>query len=252
MNLYDKILKAKPFFIIAGPCVIESEAIMMEIAEKLKKICEEHKILFIFKSSFLKANRTSINSYSGPGLDSGLRILEKIKKEFDLPILTDIHESDEAKPVSEVADIIQIPAFLARQTLLIRAAAQTGKIVNIKKGQFMAPEDMKAGVEKITAENNHQVLVTERGSFFGYHDLVVDFRSFPIMNELGYPVIFDVTHSLQMPSIRRVSGGKPEMAPMLAKAALATGYVNGIFFETHPEPSAALSDGMSMINLDYT
>ena len=250
MDLYDKILRSKPFFLIAGPCVIESYDIVREVARELTELTSQRGILFIFKSSYLKANRTSETSYSGPGPEEGLKILAMIKEEFGIPILTDIHESDEAEAASAVADIIQIPAFLSRQTFLLKAAARTQKIINIKKGQFMAPEDMKAVTEKVVSENNSRILLTERGTFFGYHNLVVDFRSFPIMRQIGYPVVFDVTHSLQMPSISKVSGGSPELAPMLAKAAMATGMVQGIFLETHPEPSEALSDGMSMIRLD--
>ena len=250
MDLYDKILRSKPFFLIAGPCVIESYDIVREVARELTELTSQRGILFIFKSSYLKANRTSETSYSGPGPEEGLKILAMIKEEFGIPILTDIHESDEAEAASTVADIIQIPAFLSRQTFLLKAAARTQKIINIKKGQFMAPEDMKAVTEKVVSENNSRILLTERGTFFGYHNLVVDFRSFPIMRQIGYPVVFDITHSLQMPSISKVSGGSPELAPMLAKAAMATGMVQGIFLETHPEPSEALSDGMSMIRLD--
>jgi 2-dehydro-3-deoxyphosphooctonate aldolase (KDO 8-P synthase) len=222
----------------------------MKCAEELTKQAEKHGLLFIFKSSYLKANRTSETSYSGPGQAEGLKILERVKKEFGVPVLTDIHESEEAESAAEVADILQIPAFLCRQTFLLKTAARTGKIINIKKGQFIAPEDMKPVTEKITSENNSQLLLTERGTFFGYHNLVVDFRSFPIMKQLGFPVIFDVTHSLQRPSLARVSGGTPELAPMMAKAALATGMVDGLFLETHPEPSEALSDGMSMLSLE--
>lgn len=250
MDLYNRILGCKPFFLIAGPCVIESYDLIMKTAETLQRITEKSGVLFIFKSSYIKANRTSGSSFSGLGIEKGLEILQKVKDTFNVPVLTDIHEANEAAAVAEVADILQIPAFLSRQTFLLRAAAQSGKIVNIKKGQFMAPEDMKEVSEKILAENNSHILLTERGTFFGYHNLVVDFRSFPVMKQIGFPVVFDVTHSLQMPSIAKVSGGTPEFAPMMAKAAIATGMVDGLFIETHPEPAEALSDGMSMIRLD--
>ncbi len=250
MELYERILKAKPFFLIAGPCVVEDESIMMSTAEKLAALCQKYHLTLIFKSSYRKANRTCVDSYSGPGIDQGLELLSKIKNEFSVPILTDIHETTEAAIVTDVADIIQIPAFLCRQTLLIQAAARTGKIVNIKKGQFMAPEDMKAPVDKVTSEHNFKVLLTERGTSFGYHNLVVDFRSFPIMKGIGYPVVYDVTHSLQRPSLGNVSGGNPEFVPIMARAALATGMVDGLFIETHPSPEEALSDGMSMLALD--
>ncbi len=248
--MYDKLLNSKNFFLIAGPCVVEDESLMMHTAETLKKTCDDRDITLIFKASYLKANRTSVTSFSGPGLQDGLKLLDKIKHEFQLPILTDVHESNEIEAVSQVADIIQIPAFLSRQTILIREAAKSGKIINIKKGQFMAPENMKAATEKVTAENNYKILVTERGTMFGYQNLIVDFRSFASLHSLRFPVIFDVTHSLQKPSINQISGGSPEYAPMMAKAALATGYVNGLFIETHPAPMDALSDSASMIQLE--
>ena len=250
MSLYDKLVHNKPFFLIAGPCVVESYDLVMQVAERLTELTSREGLLFIFKSSYLKANRTSETSYSGPGQEEGLKILEQVKREFKIPILTDIHEACEAEAAAEVADILQIPAFLCRQTFLLKAAARTGRIVNIRKGQFLAPGDMKAVSEKVMTENNTQILLTERGTFFGYRNLIVDFRSFPIMKQIGFPVVFDMTHSLQMPSISTVSGGTPEFAPMMAKAALATGMVNGLFMETHPEPSEALSDAMSMIKLD--
>lgn len=250
MNLYDRMVEAKPFFLIAGPCVVEDRRVVMETAETLKSLTEKHRIPFIFKSSYAKANRTAITSFSGPGMDEGLRILDDVKKEFQIPILTDVHETGEVQSVADVADILQIPAFLSRQTPLIRAAAETGRIINVKKGQFLAPDDMRQVIEKITASNNFQILLTERGSTFGYHNLVVDFRSFPIMRGFNYPVIFDVTHSLQLPSVGQVSGGTPEYAPYMARAALATGQVDGLFIETHPAPMEALSDSASMIPLD--
>ncbi len=250
MKLYERLLHADPFFLIAGPCVIEDEEIMNRIADKLCEIAQKHDLPFVFKASFKKANRTAETSYSGPGLDTGLTTLARIGKKFGVPLLTDVHEVVDVAHAAEVCDILQIPAFLSRQTELIHAAARTGKIVNIKKGQFMAPEDMLAATEKVTSMNNYQVLLTERGTSFGYHNLVVDFRSFAIMNETHYPVIYDVTHSLQRPSVNRSSGGNPEYAGMMAQAAVATGMVKGLFLETHPNPMEALSDAASMLALE--
>ncbi len=250
MELYNLLQHPKPFFLIAGPCVVEDEALMMETAEFLVKSCQERNLFLIFKSSYQKANRTSETSYSGPGYKQGLKILGKIKDTYHIPIITDVHETNEVEEAASVADILQIPAFLSRQTNLIHAAAQTKKIVNIKKGQFMAPEDMELAARKVTAMNNYQVMLTERGTTFGYHNLVVDFRSFAILHDFGYPVVYDVTHSMQRPSIHNVSGGTPEYAGMMARAALATGKVHGLFLETHPRPHEALSDSASMVSLD--
>ncbi|TFG90765.1 MAG: 3-deoxy-8-phosphooctulonate synthase [Candidatus Atribacteria bacterium] len=249
-NLYEVLKQCRPFFLIAGPCVLEDELTMMKTAEILKQMTSELSLPFVFKASFLKANRTSPDSHKGPGLEEGLKLLSKIKTSFDVPILTDVHESTDIYAVKDVCDIIQIPAFLSRQTPLIQAAAQTGKIINIKKGQFMAPEDMKSAAAKVTSIGNFNVLLTERGSSFGYHNLVVDFRSFKIMQSMGFPVIYDVTHSLQKPSESHQSGGSPEFIKMMAQAAMATGFVNGLFIETHPEPANALSDAASMLALD--
>lgn len=249
-DLYDLLKAADPFFLIAGPCVIESEDIMMQTAEYLTKLTTAYQIPFVFKSSFLKANRTSADSFMGPGIVEGLAILNSIKTTFRVPVLTDVHDVAEIDLVKDVCDIIQIPAFLSRQTLLIKAAAQTGKIVNIKKGQFMAPEDMKSAALKVTAEGNNQVMLTERGTTFGYHNLVVDFRSFPIMQECDFPVIYDVTHSLQKPSEGKHSGGSPQYVQMMAQAAIATGQIQGLFIETHPNPALAKSDAASMLSLD--
>ena len=251
MDLYKKIKGEKRFFLIAGPCVIENEKITLEIAEFLKDETYKRDITFIFKSSYKKANRSSIDSFSGLGIAEGLRILQKVKEKFELPILTDVHETIEIKQVSEVADIIQIPAFLCRQTDLIIEVAETGKIINLKKGQFLAAEDMESVAEKVTSTGNKQILLTERGTSFGYHNLVVDFRSFVIMKKLDYPVVYDVTHSLQQPSLGKITGGTPEYAPMMAKAALATGKVDGLFIETHPNPKDALSDATTMLQLNY-
>jgi len=250
MNLFEMLVNDNKFFLIAGPCVIENEKIILQVAEKLKKETLKRDIIFIFKSSYKKANRSSMHSFSGVGLEEGLRILKKVKREFDISILTDVHETNEINPVAKVVDIIQIPAFLSRQTDLIVATAKTGKIVNIKKGQFLAPEDMKLIVEKVTSQNNEQILLTERGTCFGYHNLVVDFRSFDIMKKLGYPVVYDVTHSLQKPTSDKTTGGTPQYALMMAKAALATGKVDGLFIETHPNPKKALSDAATMLPLD--
>jgi 2-dehydro-3-deoxyphosphooctonate aldolase (KDO 8-P synthase) len=250
MELYNKLKHCDKFFLIAGPCVIEDEKMMMYVAEKLVEMTQERGIEFIFKSSFRKANRTSVNSPTGPGLTKGLEILSEIIREFNVPILTDIHNLSEIKLVAEVADVLQIPAFLSRQTDLLCAAAKTGRIVNIKKGQFMAPEDMKGATEKVLSEENDKILLTERGTSFGYHNLVVDFRSFAIMKQIGFPVIYDVTHSLQKPSQNITSGGTPEYAQVMAKAAIATGRVSGLFIETHPNPEDALSDANSMLPID--
>ncbi|MCD4651121.1 MAG: 3-deoxy-8-phosphooctulonate synthase [Candidatus Cloacimonetes bacterium] len=249
MELYQKLYKTDRFFVIAGPCVIEEESIMRQVLETLLEETAKRNLTFIFKASYKKANRTSVESYTGPGMNEGLALLDSLKTEYNVPILTDVHETSEVKAVAEVADVIQIPAFLSRQTELLQAAARSGKIINIKKGQFMAPEDMRAAVAKITAENNFEILLTERGTVFGYHNLIVDFRSFAQMKNIDFPVIYDVTHSLQRPSVGRVSGGTPEFAPMMARAAIATGCVSGLFFETHPSPMEALSDAASMLSL---
>ncbi len=236
--------------ILAGPCAIESQDILNKTAEKLKEITEKLDINFVFKSSFDKANRSSITSYRGPGMEKGLEMLNKIKKEFNLPIVTDIHTPDQAAVVAEVADILQIPAFLCRQTDLLVAAAKTGKIVNIKKGQFLAPEQMGPLIKKVEDSGNDKILVTDRGSSFGYNNLVVDFRGIPIMQEFGYPVVFDATHSVQLPGANGTSsGGDRRFVPYLAKAAMAAG-ANCLFFEIHPDPDKALCDGANMVPLD--
>lgn len=236
--------------IMAGPCAMESYDICAKTAEALKKITSQLNINYIFKCSFDKANRSSINSYRGLGIDKGLEILSKIKSEFDVPIVTDIHIPEQAKPVSEVADILQIPAFLCRQTDLLVAAGNTGKVVNIKKGQFLAPQQMKTLVKKVESTGNKNILLTDRGTTFGYNNLVTDFRAIPIMQETGYPVIFDATHSVQLPGANEEStGGDRRFVPLLAKAAVAAG-VNGLFFEIHPEPEQALCDGDNMLSLE--
>jgi len=244
------INEKSPLVLIAGPCVIETEKIALDTAEEIKKITDELKIPFIYKSSFTKANRQSLTSYTGPGLDSGLKVLEKVKKEFDVPVLTDIHTAVQAAPVAEVVDVLQIPAFLCRQTDIVVAAAKTNLPVNIKKGQFMAPEDMGPITKKAQLSGNDQILLTERGASFGYHNLVVDFRSIAIMRKLGYPVIFDSTHSLQLPGgISGQSGGQPEFIFPLARAAVAVG-VEVIFLETHPCVNEALCDASNMLPLE--
>jgi len=236
--------------LIAGPCVIESEDIVLTTCERIKELTSRHQIPFIFKSSYSKANRLNIDSYSGPGMERGLRILERVKKEFDVPILTDIHNPNEAYPVSQVVDVLQIPAFLCRQTDTILAAAKTGKPVNIKKGQFMAPEDMLSIARKAESAGNKNILLTERGTFFGYHNLVVDMRSLLIMRNLGYPVVFDATHSLQLPGSQGTcSGGSPQFITPMTRAAVACG-CDALFIEAHPDVKSDLCDKNSMLPLD--
>lgn len=242
-----KRIEGGEFFLIAGPCAIESEQLCLEVAETVAKLADRFGLPYIFKSSYKKANRTSADSYRGPGLEEGLKVLEKVRAEFDIPVLTDVHETAEIQAVAEVADVIQIPAFLCRQTELVVQAAATGRWVNIKKGQFLAPDDMARVAAKA---NSSKVMLTERGSSFGYHNLVVDFRSLIIMRRLGYRVVFDATHSLQLPSGGgAVSTGQPEYAIPLAKAAVAVG-IDGLFVETHPHPSEALCDAGVMLSLD--
>ncbi len=236
--------------IIAGPCVIESKEITFQVAERLKEICSSIGLPLIFKSSYDKANRTSISSYRGPGILKGLKILADVRSKFNIPVISDVHSIEEVKPAAEVLDVLQIPAFLCRQTDLVIAAAKTGKPVNIKKGQFLAPWDIKNIIDKFTSTGNKNLFITERGTSFGYNNLVVDFRAFPIMRSFGYPVIFDVTHSLQLPGGQGVSsGGQREFAEPLARAAVAVG-VDGLFMEVHPDPDKALCDGPNMMRLD--
>jgi len=238
-----------PLVLIAGPCVIESEAHAMKMAESIAAIAAELRVPYIYKASYDKANRTSLTSYRGPGMAEGLRILRKIKDKFKLPILTDVHDPSQVAPVAEVADVLQIPAFLSRQTDLILAAAKSGRVVNLKKGQFLAPWEMANAIEKVVSTGNKNILLTERGASFGYQNLVVDMRSFPIMRKLGYPVIFDVTHSVQLPGGEgKSSGGQPEFIEPLARAGVAAG-VDGIFLEVHDNPAAALSDGTNALPL---
>jgi len=241
-----KLGAGEPLALLAGPCVIESADGVLRAAEAIKKVTDKVNIAWVFKASFDKANRSSVTSFRGPGLDEGLRLLEKIKTELNVPIVTDIHTPDQAAPVAEVADIIQIPAFLCRQTDLLVAAGATQRIVNVKKGQFVAPEDMAQVIGKIRSTGNDQIMLTERGTFFGYRNLVVDMRSLPAMRELGVPVIFDATHSVQRPSAGAgVSAGDRHFVPPLVKAAVAAG-VDGVFMEVHLNPDEALCDGPNM------
>lgn len=240
--------KGQPLAVMCGPCVIENETHTLKSAEVLKKIFADAGINFIFKSSYDKANRSSIHSFRGPGLHEGLRILEKVKNECDLPVVTDVHSQEEAAAVGHVCDILQIPAFLCRQTDLIVAVAQTGKVVNVKKGQFMAPWDMKNVVEKCRSAGNSNVILTDRGATFGYNNLVSDMRAIPIMQSLGVPVCFDATHSVQLPGgLGDSSGGQREFIPVLAKAAIASG-ANCLFIEAHPDPKNAKSDAASVMD----
>lgn len=237
------------FFIIAGPCVIESENVCLEVAEFLVKLQKTSGVKCVFKASFDKANRTSIHSFRGPGLKKGLDILADMREKTGLPILTDVHEPNQAAPVGEIVDCLQIPAFLCRQTDLLAACAKTGKAVNVKKGQFVSPEEMKNAVNKLNESGNEQILLTERGTFFGYNRLVNDMTSIPAMKSLGCPVVFDVTHSTQRPGgLGNASGGAPELAPVLATAAVAAG-ANALFMEIHPNPSTALCDAACMLPL---
>lgn len=244
-----KIGGNRPLVLIAGPCVIENEAATMRHAEKLLTICNGVNIPLIFKASYDKANRTSINSFRGPGLKEGLAILRKVKETLGLPVLSDIHSIEQIVPAAEVLDIIQIPAFLCRQTDLLIAAAKSGCVINVKKGQFLAPWDMKNVAGKISASGNENIILTERGASFGYNNLVVDMRSFPVMRSTGYPVVFDATHSVQLPGGQGdSSGGQREFVEYLSRAAVATG-IDGIFMEVHEDPDKALCDGPNSIPL---
>jgi len=237
------------FFLIAGPCVIESEELVFETAKKLKEITDKLNLDFVFKTSYDKANRTSIKSFRGPGLEKGLAILKNLKKELNIKVLTDVHDVHDVEKVAKVVDVIQIPAFLSRQTDLILEVARTGKIVNVKKAQFMAPWDIKFVIEKIESTGNKKIWITERGYIFGYNNLVVDFRSIVIMKKFGYPIIYDATHSLQKPSAGNgFSGGEREFIPYLARAAVAVG-IDGLFMEVHPNPEKALSDAQTQYPL---
>jgi 2-dehydro-3-deoxyphosphooctonate aldolase (KDO 8-P synthase) len=239
-----------PLFIIAGPCAIESEDIVFATAERLKHICDKTGLPLLFKSSYDKANRTSLSSFRGPGMERGLRILSDVRAKFGIPVISDVHSVEEVKPASDILDVLQIPAFLCRQTDFILAASNTGKPVNVKKGQFLAPWDVRNIIDKFISTGNKDLFITERGTSFGYNNLVVDFRGIPVMRSFGQPVIFDVTHSLQLPGgAGGSSGGQREFAGPLARAATAVG-VDGLFMEVHPEPGNALCDGPNMIKLD--
>jgi 2-dehydro-3-deoxyphosphooctonate aldolase (KDO 8-P synthase) len=244
------IKKNGPFFIIAGPCVIETEELTLRVAEFLKETSEAMDIPIIFKTSYDKANRTSVKSFRGPGIDKGLEIIRKVKDQTGLSVLSDVHNAGDMIKAAQVLDVIQIPAFLCRQTDLLLAAANTGRAVNIKKGQFISPAEMDQAVRKVTSTGNENILLTERGTFFGYNNLVVDFRSIPIMQEFGFPVIFDATHSVQLPGgSGSCSGGQREFVENLARAAVAAG-ADGVFMEVHPDPDSALCDGPNSLPLD--
>lgn len=236
-------------FLMAGPCVIESEKHALRMAESIARICSDLNVHYIFKASYDKANRTSVQSFRGPGLKKGLVVLKKIKRSLNLPILTDVHEISHVDPVAEVCDVLQIPAFLCRQTDLLLKAGRSRRAVNIKKGQFVAPWEIRNAVEKVRSTGNEKIIVTERGAMFGYNNLVVDMRSFPIMREMGYPVVFDVTHSVQIPAgAGNASGGQAQFIPHLARAGVAAG-VDGVFMEVHDHPEKALSDGPNALHL---
>lgn len=239
-----------PLTVFSGPCVVESRDLVMRVAETAKAVTDKLGIQYVFKSSYKKANRSSLDSFTGPGVDEGLRILDDVKRTHGVPIITDIHLPEEASAAAEVADILQIPAFLCRQTSLLLAAGETGKAVNIKKGQFLAPEQMRHAAKKIESTGNTNVMLCERGTTFGYGDLVVDTRAYQIMSELGYRVVFDCTHSVQQPGADGArSGGAPEFIETLARAAVSTGFVNTLFMEIHPEPAKGLSDATNMMEM---
>ena len=249
IKLNNMVIGGDKLTILAGPCAIESKDILFKTAEALKKVTQKLGINYVFKSSFDKANRSSINSYRGLGIEKGLELLAQVKKEFDLPIVTDIHEPSQAVLAAEVADILQIPAFLCRQTDLLVSAAKTGKIINIKKGQFLSPYQMKPLINKVVESGNNNILLTDRGVTFGYNNLVSDMRAIVIMQEMGYPVIFDATHSVQLPGgLGDSTGGERKFVPVLANAAVASG-AKGLFFEVHPDPNCALCDGPNMLSL---
>ena len=248
-NITD-LKKADNFFLLAGPCVIEGEEMALRIAEHIVKVTDRLGIPYVFKGSYRKANRSRLDSFTGIGDEKALKVLEKVRQTFDIPVVTDIHAAQEAEMAAEYVDVLQIPAFLCRQTYLLVAAARTGKIVNIKKGQFLSPEAMRFAAEKVVEAGNDQVMLTERGTTFGYQDLVVDYRGIPEMQSFGYPVILDVTHSLQRPNqTSGVTGGMPQLIETIAKAGVAVG-VDGLFMETHQDPSVAKSDGANMLKLD--
>jgi 2-dehydro-3-deoxyphosphooctonate aldolase (KDO 8-P synthase) len=238
-------------FLLAGPCVIESQEQCLRIGEHVKKVCDKLGITYVFKASFDKANRSSVTGFRGPGLTDGLVVLEKVKRELGVPVLTDVHDASQPAIAAKVVDILQVPAFLARQTDLLIACAQTGKTVNVKKGQFMSPAEMGNAIEKMRSSGSSQVMLTERGTFFGYNRLVNDFTGLAVMKSFNVPVVFDVTHSTQQPAgMGNQSGGNPQYSPLLARAAIATGCVDGLFLECHPDPKNAKSDAATMLSLD--
>ncbi len=246
-----EFLESSNFFLFAGPCVVESEENISEIAEHLLEVTRKFQIPFIFKASFKKANRSRVDSFTGIGDEKALKILGDLRERYGIPVVTDIHTENDAEKASAYVDVLQIPAFLSRQTELLIAAAKTGKYINIKKGQFMSAESMQFAVQKVVDSGNTNILLTERGTMFGYGDLIVDFRSIPTMQKTGFPVIVDITHSLQQPNqTSGVTGGRPEMIETIARAAIATG-ADGIFMETHPNPGNAKSDGANMLKLEY-
>lgn len=238
------------FFLMAGPCVVEGEEILMRTAERVVSICDRLQIPLVFKSSYRKANRTRLDSFTGIGDETALKLLKKVRDTFNVPIVTDIHAADEAAMAAEYVDVLQIPAFLCRQTDILVAAAKTGKVVNVKKGQFLSPEAMQFAVTKLQESGNNRIALTDRGTTFGYHDLIVDYRGIPTMRAMGVPVVMDCTHSLQQPNQSSgVTGGNPQMIETIARAAIAVG-ADGLFIETHPDPSHAKSDGANMLHLD--
>jgi 2-dehydro-3-deoxyphosphooctonate aldolase (KDO 8-P synthase) len=248
-STWSALSASRRLFLIAGPCVIENEALCLDVARTLNRLCRRLGVFYVFKASFDKANRTSAQSFRGPGLEAGLRTLARVRREIGVPVLTDIHAEAQAAPAAEVVDILQIPAFLCRQTDLIVAAARTGRIVNLKKGQFLSPAEMGQAVGKAVETGARRILVTERGTTFGYNNLVTDMRAIPMMKRFGFPVVFDATHSVQLPGgAGGQSGGQREFAPVLARSAVAAG-ADGVFVETHPDPDHALSDGPNMIPL---
>src|ERR1700722_7421836 len=246
----DLNLTRSPLFVIAGPCVIESAELCLQIATHVKAVCEKLGLVYVFKASFDKANRSSNASFRGPGMKQGLAILDQIKKQVGLPVLTDVHEADQAAEAAAVVDILQVPAFLARQTDLLLACGETGKTINVKKGQFMSPQEMGLAIEKIKSTGNENILLTERGTFFGYNRLVNDFTGLAVMKSFNVPVVFDITHSTQQPAgLGNQSGGNPQYSPLLARAAVAAG-VDGLFLECHPDPKNAKSDAATVMDLN--
>jgi 2-dehydro-3-deoxyphosphooctonate aldolase (KDO 8-P synthase) len=247
--LFGNAWRANRFFLLAGPCVVENRTVVMETADSLVALCKELGIPLVFKASYTKANRSSVNSFTGIGHEAALAILAEVRETYGVPVVTDIHTEAEAALAAQYVDVLQIPAFLCRQTSLLVAAGETGKVVNIKKGQFLAPDQMRFAAEKVRSTGNEHIMLTERGTTFGYQDLVVDFRSIPVMGATGYPTVMDCTHALQQPNQKAgVTGGQPEYVGMMARCALAAG-AHGLFIETHPDPSKAMSDGANMLAL---